>query len=312
MAIDTDIQHMKEAIGLAERCQPTSNRIPRVGAIVAVNDVVIGSGHRGTGEQGDDDHAEKNALGSVHDRGQLSRAVVYTTLEPCTGFVRSDPLNCCTELLCRAGVKKVFIGILDPNQGVTGKGLWELQSRGIEVELFPPELAREIRSLNDGFIREQQTLGIVITNPTDGQTITTHRSNGRYPLAGTYLNPPGADVFVLTSIGSRWWPQSHALTAKEDGTWSTQINIGSYEPHTISIVRANELGSALVEYYRKITAQNANGRLALEKYAHEKSLNQDELLRRLGPPYPGVEMARLPKGLQLLAQVNVQVEIPPG
>jgi hypothetical protein len=51
-----------------------------------------------------------------------------------------------------------------PTQGVRGKGLWELQSRGIDVELFPPELAKRIRALNHKFIRIQQTLGIQITS----------------------------------------------------------------------------------------------------------------------------------------------------
>jgi hypothetical protein len=77
--------------------------------------------------------------------------------------------------LCQANVRKVFVGILDPNQAVTGKGLWELQTRGVEVELFPHEPARRIRSLNDDFIKEQQTPGIIITNTIDSQCINTHQ-----------------------------------------------------------------------------------------------------------------------------------------
>ena len=60
--------------------------------------------------------------------------------------------------------KRVFIGILDPNQGVTGKGLWALQESGIDVELFPPELAREIKTLNEKFILSQKRPGIKITS----------------------------------------------------------------------------------------------------------------------------------------------------
>ena len=140
---DTDKQLMIETISLAEQCQPIADRIPKVGAVIAVGDTIIGRGHRGTGNAVDDDHAEKVALKGVVDRRQLPRATVYTTLEPCTPEVRSDPLNCCTELIRQAEVKRVFIGILDPNQGVRGKGLWELQSRRIEVELFPPDLAAD-------------------------------------------------------------------------------------------------------------------------------------------------------------------------
>src|SRR5262249_49397627 len=138
------------------------------GAIIAIGDTVIGQGHRGTGNPGDDEHAEWRAIHGVQDRSQLPKATVYTTLEPCTPEVRSDPLKCCTELIRQGGVKKVFIGILDPNQGVRGKGLWELQDRGIDVELFPPDMAKRIRALNDKFIRAQRTLGIRILEPANG------------------------------------------------------------------------------------------------------------------------------------------------
>ncbi len=193
---ESDERLMGEAIAWAERCEPIEPRIPKVGAIIAVGDTVIGQAHRGSGKTGDDDHAEKLALKGVVDRKQLARATVYTTLEPCTPEVRSDPSNCCTELIRMAEVKRVFIGILDPNQGVRGKGLWELQSRGIEVELFPPELAKRIRVLNAGFINEQQSLGIRITNLSAGQVIRTYDKGGVYVVEGIFLNPPADDVFA--------------------------------------------------------------------------------------------------------------------
>src|SRR5713101_3732662 len=86
-----DLKHMNDAISREERCNPIANRIPKVGAIIAVRDVVIGSGNRGSRAPGDDEHAEKNALAAVNDKNQLPRATVYTTLEPCTREVRSDP-----------------------------------------------------------------------------------------------------------------------------------------------------------------------------------------------------------------------------
>jgi pyrimidine deaminase RibD-like protein len=87
---------MKSAIALAESRRPESEHIPKVGAIIAVDGVVIGKGQRGPGSPEDDQHAEKK---------QLHKATVYTTLEPCTPTVRSDPDDCCTERLRRAGVK---------------------------------------------------------------------------------------------------------------------------------------------------------------------------------------------------------------
>ena len=124
----TDEELMAEAIFLSEQCKPVADRIPRVGAVIAVGGVIIGQGRRG--DRDSDDHAEKVALAGVANRKQLPGATVYTTLEPCTKEVRSDGENCCTELIKDAKVKKVFIGILDPNQGVRGKGFWEFQSGG--------------------------------------------------------------------------------------------------------------------------------------------------------------------------------------
>ena len=118
-----DQKHMNDAIALAQECAPFEERIPLVGAVIAIGPTVIGRAHRGTGKPGDGDHAEKIALAGVVDRKQLPEATIYTTLEPCTREVRSDPENACTELISKAGVKRVFIGILDPNQGVRGKGL---------------------------------------------------------------------------------------------------------------------------------------------------------------------------------------------
>jgi diaminohydroxyphosphoribosylaminopyrimidine deaminase / 5-amino-6-(5-phosphoribosylamino)uracil reductase len=302
---------MSEAIALAEQCKPIADRIPKVGVVIAVDGTVIGQGHRGTGKSDDDDHAEKIALKGVVDRKQLPKATVYTTLEPCTPEVRSDPLNCCTELIRQAEVKRVFIGILDPNQGVRGKGLWELQSRGIEVELFPPELAKSIRVLNDKFIKEQQSLGIRITNLTAGQTIRTDDKGGVYELEGTFINPPGDDVFVFTNIGGQWWPQPYSLHVTGDKTWSVKLHFGTYGPKTISIVRANELGVGLIRYYRKIVALNRERADRMKLHFHNIWLEDEEgILKALGGDYPAIEMARLPKGIEVQDQVEFIVEDP--
>src|SRR5262250_2875858 len=102
--------------------------IPKVGAVIAVDGRTIGGGRRGTGAvEGDDDHAEINAIRQVQDKSQLAHATLYTTLEPCTGEVRSRPLECCMELIRQHRIRKVFVGILDPNQWVSGKGLSALQ-----------------------------------------------------------------------------------------------------------------------------------------------------------------------------------------
>jgi len=310
---ESDEKLMGDAIAWAERCEPIAARIPKVGTVITVDGLIIGQAHRGSGNPADDDHAEKVALAGVVDRTQLPRATVYTTLEPCTPEVRSNPLNCCTELIRQAEVKRVFIGILDPNQGVRGKGLWELQTRGIEVELFPPHLAQRIRVLNVAFINEQQTLGIRITNLSTGQVIRTYDKGGVHALEGTFINPPGDDVFALVNIGGQWWPQPYPLRITGDGTWSTNLHFGSYGPHKLCIVRASELGAGLIKYYLKVGALNRARSNKVKEVIRNTGLeNEEAFLRSLGRDYPGIEMARLPKGLELQDQVDVIVEDPPN
>jgi len=308
-----DETQMNRAIEQAEQCRPIADRIPKVGAVIAVGGIVIGMGHRGTGRPDDDDHAEMVALRKVPDRTQLASATVYTTLEPCTPDVRSDPLTCCTELIRQAEVKRVFIGILDPNQGVRGKGLWELQERGIDVELFPPELAKRIRLQNDKFIREQRRLGLRITNLKSGQTIRTFDNKGVYELEGTFLNSPGEDVFAFISKDGRWWPQPYSLSLAGDNRWTVKLHFGTYGTHTLSIVRANELGISLIKYYQKVGGLNRKHRNRMkERLRHFAPEDAEGILDLLGHDFHSIEMTRLPKGLELQAQVEVDVEYPPG
>jgi hypothetical protein len=66
-----------------------------LGAVIAIGPIVIGSGKREKGNDGD--HAEKAALKSVHEKSQSSMATIQTTLEPCTADARSQASNACTE-----------------------------------------------------------------------------------------------------------------------------------------------------------------------------------------------------------------------
>ena len=139
---------MELAIFEAGNCQPRNPRQePKVGAVIAIDGKVVATAHRGP-----DDHAEKVALAKVGGGVNLSRATVYTTLEPCTHEVRRGTLESCRERLIAAHVKRVVIGILDPNQGVCGKGILRLQEHQIEVGLFPDEKAQRIRQMNEDFI----------------------------------------------------------------------------------------------------------------------------------------------------------------
>jgi diaminohydroxyphosphoribosylaminopyrimidine deaminase/5-amino-6-(5-phosphoribosylamino)uracil reductase len=118
---------IKLAIAEAAKCVWTAGKEgskPKVGAVISIDDTPIAQAHRGR-----DEHAEKLALADVSFDQDLSKARVLTTLGPCTPTVRREEGESCTERLIRAGIGKVVIGSLDPNQGVCGKGLLKLRSR---------------------------------------------------------------------------------------------------------------------------------------------------------------------------------------
>jgi pyrimidine deaminase RibD-like protein len=294
-----DRQFMEEAIEWADDCHPVKESIPKVGAIIAVRDRVIGRGRRGTGKEGDDKHAERNALEQIHDKSKLADATLYTTLEPCTPLVRSKPLECCTELIRQHQIKKVFVGMLDPNQGVTGKGLWRLQDSGVEVALFPHDLSTRIRIQNAAFIRSQETLGATILRPKDGEELQTYETGGKHAIRFKCLNPPGPDTYLLEYRDGLFWPQSGPFREIDRDVWEIDAHFGSTGEYVLQLVTANDLGNALITYYRKVTEENRRRRERLRGKVVDLSL--------LGGDYPGIAVNGLPKGLRLEASVSVFV-----
>lgn len=297
-----DLKFMNEAIAWAKDCHPVKESIPKVGAIFAVGHVAIGRGRRGTGKEGDDEHAEWKAIEEVKDKSKLANATLYTTLEPCTREVRSKPLECCTELIQQHQIKRVFVGTLDPNQGVTGKGLLRLQEAGVEVVLFPHDLSQQIRAINAPFIRSQQTLCATIISPANGQELRTYESHGKHAVRFKCKNPPGPNTYLLIYSGGSCWPQPGPFREIEHGVWEVDANFGNTEDFTLQLVTASDLGNALIRFYRKVTQQNRDRRERLRQKLHGEID-----LSILGGDYPGIEMNGLLKGLQLEDSVTVKV-----
>ena len=74
-------------------------------------------------------HAEIKAL---EEAGELAKgATLYTTLEPCNHQGLTGP---CTDAIIKSGIKRVVVGITDPDERVSGSGLEALRSAGIIVE----------------------------------------------------------------------------------------------------------------------------------------------------------------------------------
>jgi len=125
------------AYELAERGRGKCSPNPFVGAVIVKNDKIIGKGftqHLGQ------DHAEiqaikdANRLDSTSKRSVELRSInadIYVTLEPCAHFGKTPP---CADAIIKAGIKKVYAGIKDPNPLVNGKGFQKLKDAGVEIE----------------------------------------------------------------------------------------------------------------------------------------------------------------------------------
>ena len=100
---------------------------PSVGCCLVVNDKIIGEGY--TSIAGGN-HAEVNAINSVENKSLIKDSTIYVTLEPCCHHGKTPP---CVDKIVANGIKKVVIGIKDPNPLVCGKGIEKLKENGVEV-----------------------------------------------------------------------------------------------------------------------------------------------------------------------------------
>lgn len=134
---------MRRCIQLAKLGAGSVSTNPMVGAVVVYNGNIIGEGfHKRFGQA----HAEVNAINSVKNPELLSESEIYVSLEPCAHFGKTPP---CADLIIEKGIRKVYVGCLDPFSKVDGKGIQKLRNAGIEV--VTGVLEKECQELNRRF-----------------------------------------------------------------------------------------------------------------------------------------------------------------
>ena len=120
-------KYMSRCLQLAKKGIGTARPNPSVGAVIVLNNQIIGEGF--TSPYGGS-HAEVNAVNSVKNKELLKKATIYVTLEPCSHFGKTPP---CADLIIKMKIPNVVIGCIDTNSLVAGKGVERLKKARCNV-----------------------------------------------------------------------------------------------------------------------------------------------------------------------------------
>ena len=169
---------LKRAIDLAREGKYLTKPNPMVGCVIVKDNEVIAEGyHMKYGSN----HAEINALEDLNKNNNISQAefrqlTLYCTLEPCCHHGKTGP---CTDAIIKSGIKKVVIGIKDPNPKVSGSGIKQLEDNGIEV--LSGFFEEELIELNKYFFfkntYKRPYIAVKIASSADGMS---HRKDNTF------------------------------------------------------------------------------------------------------------------------------------
>lgn len=141
------IRYMRRALELAAQGRGHTSPNPMVGCVVVKDGRIISEDyHHRYGEY----HAERNALS--HCTEDPAGADLYVTLEPCCHYGKTPP---CTDIILEKRIGRVFVGAMDSNPLVGGKGVAILRAHGIPVETGI--LEAECRAQNEVFFHYIET-----------------------------------------------------------------------------------------------------------------------------------------------------------
>ncbi len=172
---ETDQKWMRHALKLARRAWGQTHPNPLVGAVMVESGEAVGEGwHRADGGA----HAEVEALRAL-GRAPAADATLYVTLEPCSTHGRT---GACSSAIIEAGIRRVVIGMEDPNPAHAGQGLDLLRAAGVEV-----------------------VAGVLAAECADLNLIFRHWITQGKPLLAAKIATTGDGAFALPAeSGERW------------------------------------------------------------------------------------------------------------
>ena len=246
-----DEKYMRRCLQLARNGQQNAKPNPMVGAVIVVNQTIIGEGYHVRCGQG---HAEVNAFASVSakDEKLLSEATMYVSLEPCSHYGKTPP---CADLIIKKGVKRVVVGCIDEFAEVQGRGIKKLQDAGIEVTVGI--LEAECKALNRRFFtyhRLQRPYIILKWAQTANGFIDDHGqalaiSTPFTQMLSHKLRAEEDAILVGRVTDDREHPQ---LTVRQwAGPNPKRLVIDRQHPLNLEVLHAHHIQSLIVEGGRK-------------------------------------------------------------
>jgi len=128
--MDRDEYFMDIALTTAAAGRGSVEPNPMVGAIIVRDGVELS---RGRHEWFGGPHAEANAISAARRAGvDIAGATMYVTLEPCCHQGKTPP---CTQAIIDAGLSRLVVAMVDPDQQVVGGGIKALQDAGVRVDV---------------------------------------------------------------------------------------------------------------------------------------------------------------------------------
>jgi diaminohydroxyphosphoribosylaminopyrimidine deaminase / 5-amino-6-(5-phosphoribosylamino)uracil reductase len=275
---------MNLAIKLALKAKGLTSPNPMVGALVVKDEVIIGSGFH---EKAGSAHAE---IVSLDNAGKKAKgATLFVTLEPCTHYGRTPP---CVDRIIQSGIKRVVIGMVDPNPVNNGKGIQILKNHKIIVESGFCE--DKLKIMNEAFIKyitrrlpfvtvkvAESLDGKIATRTGDSRWISSDRSRIWSHKIRKYYD--GIIVGVNTVLRDNpkldaWYSNRHPVKIIVDSQLSIPQHANVLAGQAQAILVTLPVAPGQETENRKILEQKAR---ILEVKGKEGQINLKDMLKKL-------------------------------
>jgi len=275
---------MDLALRLALKGRGKTSPNPMVGALVVKSGRIVGRGYH---EKAGLPHAEVMAL---DDAGVKAKgAILYVTLEPCTHFGRTPP---CVDKIIKSGIKKVIVGMIDPNPLNNGKGIQVLKAHKIKVEVG--FLENKLNKLNEAFIKYitrkipfvtvkvgESLDGKIATRTGDSKWITSDRSRAYAHRLRSNYDAIMVGVNTILRDNPRldaWFSRKQLIKIVVDSQLSIHEEADVFSRKSSVIIITLPVKSGQETENRKILAQKA---MILEVKEKTGQINLKDTLKKL-------------------------------